>query len=159
MIFYAMLPNMEHPTFEAREMGVDVAQSILDNLNKGPVWGYLTEFDMGRIQGMVEAGALMNGAITIKSNPHQIGMLMLAYGNHALYGIFEKREHDPNFSFVMTREMHPKIIPLSRPAIEWEVTNGKGYTEIVRFDNLGQPVDLPCEYKEPRVQLDDPKTP
>lgn len=112
MIFYAMLPNMEHPTFEAREMGTDAAKSILDNLDKGPVWGYLTEWDMARLQGMVDACALMNGSIVIRSDPHRIGMLMIHYENHSLYGVFETKVHDPNFKFVMRQPMRPLIHPL-----------------------------------------------
>lgn len=149
MIFYAMLPNAEHPTFEAREMGDDVAKSILDNLDKGPIWGYLTEFDMGRLQGMVDACAMMNGSITIQSDPSRIGMLMINYENHSLFSEVSRNVSTGYFKFRMTQPMRPKILHRPLSPIDWQL--GASPTMIVKFDSKGQPVDIPCAYTEPKA--------
>lgn len=157
MILYAMLPNMEHPTFEAREFGTPVAQSILDSLNNGPVWGYLTEWDMGRLQGMVDTGCLMHGNITLRADPDNLGMLRVAYGDFSLYGVFERKEHDANFLFTFSRGMVPRIRHLNTLTLPEGVESpfvwktDKGVTMIAKFGKDGQPIDIPCAYEEPKV--------
>jgi hypothetical protein len=157
MILYAMLPNMEHPTFQAYDFPDHCGTPIMEMLDRGPVWGYLTAWDMGRLQGMVDTGCLMRGSITLRADPVNQGMLLVAYGDFSLYGVFERKEHDANFLFTFSRGMVPIIHHLTGPqGIEWQI--GKSSTMMVKFGADGHPVDLPCKYKEPRVSGPDNPT-
>jgi hypothetical protein len=157
MIYYALQPitaNVREPriVFEAHDFGASGPSSVIAQLlagNYGPVHGWLTELDMSRLKGMLEAGALMNGCITLEADPQQLGMLKIFYENLSFSTVFHRSQHDQAFKFSIIRGMHVEIQELPKSAIEWQ--QGQPVTEIVRFDSTGQPVDIPGTKEGPRT--------
>lgn len=152
MIYYALQPitaNVREPrlVFEAHEMGSLKFSDVFKLMNKGPVHGWLTEFDMGRLRGMIEAAALMNGMVTLEADPDKLGMLKMYYENLSFLSVYHRSEHDQAFKFSIIRGMQVEI---KHPQdFVWQ--KGKPVTEIVRFDSTGQPVDIPGTKEGPRT--------
>lgn len=155
MIFYQMTrPGVMAAHFKAVEIPSDnLASFLIDAVNK-PVCGYLSEWDMGRLQGMLDAGARMNGNILVENDPDRLGMLKVSYSNHSLYGVFATKTHSPEFSVAITSGWDVQVI--HQPTFGWVV--GKGPTLLVKFGKDGQPIDIPCAYEEPRVKGPDNPT-